>query len=250
MGIFTSGTLVYTQKGLLPIEEIQIGDKVWSYDEETGEQQWNEVTYLIQRSQDYDLVILTLESGEVLKTTNEHPFYVKEQGWRDAEALVVGTLLSLREGNIEVTSIIREQRTVGVYNITVSNSHTYYVGIDGVLVHNTDECSQLVRQLAASVPKNYCVLNNCDKFAESLKEKLVANKIKGRILEINVGDKNVYSDALGVVGDGKHYAVQVGDTVFENLRSKGIPYDEWYKDFGGLDGFLHPPHAKLTPTDF
>lgn len=35
---FKEGTLVETEDGLKPIEEIEIGDKVLAYDEETGEQ--------------------------------------------------------------------------------------------------------------------------------------------------------------------------------------------------------------------
>ncbi len=43
---FVIGTLVHTQQGVLPIEEIQIGDKVWSYDENSHQLQSNEVIHL------------------------------------------------------------------------------------------------------------------------------------------------------------------------------------------------------------
>ena len=58
---FTAGTLVHTQRGINTIEDIKIGDRVWSFNEETGEQQLNEVVHLIQGEQEYDLVILTLD---------------------------------------------------------------------------------------------------------------------------------------------------------------------------------------------
>lgn len=40
---FKEGTLVETEEGLKPIEEIEVGDKVLAYDEETGEQAYKEV---------------------------------------------------------------------------------------------------------------------------------------------------------------------------------------------------------------
>jgi RHS repeat-associated protein len=45
---FTAETLVHTRHGLVPISEVQIGDEVWSFDEETGEPEFNEVTHLIR----------------------------------------------------------------------------------------------------------------------------------------------------------------------------------------------------------
>ncbi|HEW98754.1 MAG TPA: hypothetical protein ENF37_08990 [Beggiatoa sp.] len=136
---FTAETLVHTQRGLITIAEVQIGDQVWSYNEETGEQQWNEVVHLIQGEQEYDLVLLTLENGEIIKATNEHPFFVVEKGWVGAENLTQGDVLVLKEGNIEVVALVREQRKTAVYNLTVANAHNYFVGSDGVLVHNASK---------------------------------------------------------------------------------------------------------------
>jgi len=133
---FIAETLVHTQRGLIAIADVQIGDQVWSYNEETGEQEWNEVTHLIQGKQEYNLVFLTLENGETIEVTGEHPFYVVEKNWVEADALSKGNVLVLKDGNIEISSVEREQRTVIVYNLTVANAHTYYVSSDGVLVHN------------------------------------------------------------------------------------------------------------------
>ncbi|MEK8019041.1 MAG: Hint domain-containing protein, partial [Candidatus Parabeggiatoa sp.] len=136
---FTAETLVHTQRGLITIAEVQIGDQVWSYNEETGEQQWNEVVHLIQGEQEYDLVVLTLENDEIIEATNEHPFYVVEKGWVGAENLTQGDVLLLKEGNIKVVALVREQRKTVVYNLTVANAHNYFVGSDGVLVHNASK---------------------------------------------------------------------------------------------------------------
>ena len=40
---FTGDTLVATKEGQKPIEEIEVGDEVWSYNIETGEAKLNKV---------------------------------------------------------------------------------------------------------------------------------------------------------------------------------------------------------------
>lgn len=92
---------------------------------------------MITGERDYDLVILTLVGGERIEATGGHPFYVHAQGWRDAERLAVGDRLYLQEkGSVRIKDIRREARNEAVYNLSVANTHTYYVGEDGVLVHN------------------------------------------------------------------------------------------------------------------
>jgi RHS repeat-associated protein len=137
---FTAETLVHTQRGLVAISEVQIGDLVWSYDENTGQPQFNEVIHLLQGQQEYDLISLTLESGEVIESTPEHPFYIKGKGWNPASSLKVGQALLLRSGTVVVIQeISTETRFETVYNLTVANTHNYFVGQDGVLVQNCKE---------------------------------------------------------------------------------------------------------------
>ena len=45
---FQEGTLVETEAGLKPIEEIEVGDKVLAYDEATGEQAYKAVKQLFR----------------------------------------------------------------------------------------------------------------------------------------------------------------------------------------------------------
>ena len=47
---FKEGTLVETEEGVKPIEEIEVGDKVLAYDEETGEQAYKEVVRLFRNT--------------------------------------------------------------------------------------------------------------------------------------------------------------------------------------------------------
>ena len=79
---------------------------------------------------------MTLENGETIEATGEHPFYVVDKGWVEADDISQNDALFTKDGNIEIFSVEREQRRVFVYNLTVENAHTLYIAQDGVLVHN------------------------------------------------------------------------------------------------------------------
>jgi len=134
---FPAGTLVLTDEGLKPIEEIKIGDKVLSMDENTETTRYQPVTDLIQSEQPYRLIEITLDSGQSIEATAEHPFYIKGKGWNPASSLKVGQVFVLHNGTtVVVEEVDTSVRTEKVYNLTVANTHNYYVGRDGVLVHN------------------------------------------------------------------------------------------------------------------
>nr|WP_260608479.1 polymorphic toxin-type HINT domain-containing protein [Leptospira weilii] len=70
---FTAGTLVWTQEGLREIEEIQVGEKVLSWDEKTREMSYQPVIELFRRNTTL-LFDLETEYGTVIETTWNHPF--------------------------------------------------------------------------------------------------------------------------------------------------------------------------------
>ena len=82
---FTGDTLVQTEFGLLPISEIKIGDKVWAYDDVTGENSLQEVIHLIEGEGTKDLVDIELFSGELISTTSDHTFFLPNSfNWVEA----------------------------------------------------------------------------------------------------------------------------------------------------------------------
>ena len=43
----------------------------------------------------------------------------------------------------------------------------------------------------------------------------------------------IYSDKAGcVIGMGQHYAIQIGDFVYDKLTEHGMLIDDWLKDLG------------------
>jgi RHS repeat-associated protein len=134
---FTANTLVHTENGLKPISEVKVGDKVLSYDERTETTSYQPVMEVIQGEQRYQLIKLTLDSSDSIETTAEHPFYIKGKGWNPANSRKVGEALQLHNGTtVVIKEIETSTRVEKVYNLTVANTHNYFVGEDGVLVHN------------------------------------------------------------------------------------------------------------------
>ena len=133
---FVAGTMVKTEEGYKAIEEIEVGDKVWSWDEATGEQALKTVVQLFRNEK--DVLVHIDAAGEEIQTTLGHPFYVAGKGWVKAGELKSGDVLKLYDGKeAEINSIsIKESKPVITYNFEVEDSHTYYVTQSDVLVHN------------------------------------------------------------------------------------------------------------------
>jgi len=139
MKCFVAGTMILTAAGLVAIENIKAGDKVIATNPETFEVAEKTVleTYVRETT---ELLHLTI-NGEVIKTTFEHPFYVKDVGFVEAGKLQVGDKLVDSKGNLLVVEEKKLEITdepVKVYNFKVDDFHTYHVGKKGILVHNAD----------------------------------------------------------------------------------------------------------------
>ena len=145
---FVAGTMILTASGLVAIENIKAGDKVISTDPETFETAEKTVleTYIREVT---TLVHLTV-NGEEIVTTVDHPFYVKNQGFIKAGELIVGDELLDVNGNVllvENFDVELTEEPVKVYNFQVEDFHTYYVGENGVWVHNSS-CTPAKKYLA------------------------------------------------------------------------------------------------------
>ena len=137
-GCFIAGTLVTTRSGLKPIEEIVIGDYVLSRNQETGETSYKKVTDTLVRSTQ-EICTIELENGKI-KSTTGHLFMVKDKWWKSAVELIVGDILVTSDGKEQVVKFIKVEEKgypVTTYNLTVEDNHTFFVGSEKVLTHNT-----------------------------------------------------------------------------------------------------------------
>lgn len=154
---FVAGTLVKTITGLVPIEDIRVGDLVWSRDDQTGDEGWKPVVQLFT-TYPTELVHLsyTIEGNpqlQVLTGTAIHPFWSEDRKqWVDMGDLDINETLSLDDANRYAT-VLRVEREIAptgefftTFNFEVAGWHTYFVAPKnsppteaGIWVHNTSD---------------------------------------------------------------------------------------------------------------
>lgn len=111
------GELVTTRRGDVPVEDVRIGDEVY-----THKGNWRRVVRLYQR--DYSGDVITVRSGDhEVTVTPEHPV-LTQRGWVDASDLSASD-----------TFLIHHSRYTGkVYDLEVETDHSFFAG--GIAVHN------------------------------------------------------------------------------------------------------------------
>jgi hypothetical protein len=126
---------------------VEPGDLVLAYDETLGQTSLYTVTAALVY---LDSVIVTLKvDDEVIVTTPEHPFYTMAGEWVPAGELQVDEQLRRADGtygSVEAVDVTTQPQLM--YNLTVADVHTYFIGNGMYLVHN--QCPYSVGQLRAS----------------------------------------------------------------------------------------------------
>ena len=144
------------EAGKAAIETIEAGDKVWAWDEETGDVSLKEVveTYINET----DELVHVWVKGEEIVATPSHPFYSPVKGWTDAVQLRAGDILVLVNGEYVVVEKVQHElleSPIKVYNFQVEDYHTYYVSDAGVLVHNSCKPSNSKNYSAEEIANRY-----------------------------------------------------------------------------------------------
>ena len=135
---FPAGTLVATEEGTKPIEDVAVGDEVWAANEVSGERHPKRVVNTMRRTVDATVLIKIAE--ETIETTAEHPFWTRS-GWKEAAKLQSSDELMTREGHWHaVQSVAFAYVPKEVYNFEVAEYHTYFVGQWNWWVHNSNPC--------------------------------------------------------------------------------------------------------------
>ncbi|MER6194922.1 polymorphic toxin-type HINT domain-containing protein [Streptomyces cyaneofuscatus] len=149
---FIAGTRVLMADGTTkPIEQVKKGDKVLATNPESGKTRTETVTAEIRGRGTKNLVLVKISpapgakgKAKTITATDSHPFWDPEAGeWTDATDLAPGQQLETNTGaRAQITGVDRWTRKASVYNLTISNLHTYYVlaGETPVLVHNSSLC--------------------------------------------------------------------------------------------------------------
>jgi len=132
---FVAGTIIKTAQGEKSIEDIQVGDSVWSYNEDSAKCELNIVEGISVTENVTKLVKLIIDN-EVIYSTLDHPFYVNGN-WIKAKNLTVGNELKLFDySTVRLKAIFNIDTLVTVYNFGVLNNNNYFVSGLSILVHN------------------------------------------------------------------------------------------------------------------
>jgi len=140
---FIGGTLVLTSIGLVKIEDIKVGDEVYSYNEETNKKELKKVKRIFSNKTNewLHLTINAKEKEEEIICTKNHRRYINNKGWIEAKDIIENDEVLLYN-NIIGTVIKKELQILDhyetTYNFEVEDNHNYYVSDSCVLVHN--EC--------------------------------------------------------------------------------------------------------------
>jgi hypothetical protein len=128
-----AGTTVWTDRGAVAIEAVQVGDLVLSQDPESGELAYKPVLRTTVRPASR-LVKVTV-NGQSLAASGGHPFWVSGRGWLKARELEPGMRL---HGVAETVLIeaVEPGNHEQTYNLVVADFHTYFAGADRALSHD------------------------------------------------------------------------------------------------------------------
>jgi hypothetical protein len=144
-GCFGAGTPFRMPWGAKAVEYLQVGDELLSRADGSspdGVLQIKRVTDIHNRTAClWELRV----DGRVIRVTEEHPFHVKGQGWVPLSLVAVGDELATEGGRwVRVEGLRNTGEWERVYNVTVEDFHTYFVGgLDwgfSVWAHNVVKC--------------------------------------------------------------------------------------------------------------
>ena len=134
---FVAGTKVKTEDGFKNIEDIKIGDMVYSYNLNTNQLELNEVTDAII-SQTIETYLVTIDK-KTFEVTPRHELYIIDKGWVRAYNLKVNDRMLDSNGKEIIVSKIENKKydkPIKTYNLTIEGNHNYFVTDIQVLVHN------------------------------------------------------------------------------------------------------------------
>lgn len=145
------GTQIQTESGLKSIEKIQIGDLVVSQNIGTGQLSFRPVLRITRRPEAPTRDIL-LSSGETIRATLGHPWWVTGRGWVKTKDLQKDYVLRTPEG-FEKISDLQDREPIETLNLVIDQDHTIFVGQSRILSSDATELTptfQRVPGVAAS----------------------------------------------------------------------------------------------------
>jgi len=134
-GCFVQGTLIATPRGPKPIQTIQPGDSIYTFDFSTKDVAVRKVIETF-KSHDQEILLLNFTGIEEIRCTPSHRFYTGQ--WSHARDLKPGDRVLGLDGQWKKLMTIRKEiKPQPIFNLHVDELHNYFVGQLGLLVHNS-----------------------------------------------------------------------------------------------------------------
>jgi hypothetical protein len=142
---FIAGTPVWTARGMIPIDHVQLGELVLSKNPDTGELSYKPT---VRRTVRPRTPVVNVEvAGETIGATLGHPFWVTDRGWVTVKHLNADDSLGGLSDAYRITQLSDGPEDFA-YNLELAAGNTYFVGRSRILVHDNTP----VRQHAANPP--------------------------------------------------------------------------------------------------
>lgn len=143
-GIQQVGDLVWLSipdqgiKGVYAVTDIRSlkPPKIPSGEDIDGEAGYSYITGIFAHTSD-DVWKLTFDKGDTIEVTSSHPFLTVDGLWTAAATLNPGDKVQTKDGICVLVDKDQLEGEHTVYNITVSGTHNYLVGQEGLVVHNS-----------------------------------------------------------------------------------------------------------------
>lgn len=140
-GCFSEDTYVKVKTGYKKIKDIDVGEKIYSYNEITKEIELQRVINLKKAKVKTGKIEIKLQNGTIIDTTENHPFMTDSGIWKVAGELTTKDMLINQEFTFfKIESLTRkgEDKEELYYDIELENTHSYFVSKDDILVHNVE----------------------------------------------------------------------------------------------------------------
>jgi hypothetical protein len=151
---FAEDTLVSAGERRAPIQSLEPGDWVDARNDRTYVDRPRHVTHVLERRAPAHHIVRTEASW--LLVTDEHPFWVQGRGWTAVRDIEVGAPIATASGDTLVLENRRVDAALRVFNLTVAEDTSYFVGDERVWAHNAT-CTVRLPYYVPRSPSSFAV---------------------------------------------------------------------------------------------